>query len=262
MPLSPLGTRANRTDPVNKRTVGELVPPPDSREGPAPIYLLRKTTLFQRWPDEALESLQRHVQYRKYSRGQTIIAQQEILEALYAVISGRVEISEVQANGRRYIRRLSGAGRVFGFVSLFDGKGSHHACVAQTPVTIARVARRGLYSALNCFPDLWFSIVTEMSVFQRQMLSSITEMVFEGARPRLVRSLLTLCTLRVSPSGRSASQCVVESTQDELAALLGVSRQTVSKELKALERDGLLTIEYRQIVLLDIEQLRSLIGPA
>lgn len=219
--------------------------------------LLRVTRMFSSWPDRALLALAPQVRRRRFDIGQVIIAQGEVLRGLYAVCEGEVEIYEVRADGRRYIRRLAAAGQVFGFLSVFDGRGSHHAYVAHGHSEVAFVPSRALFPVLEAHPDLWFTVVREMAEFQRQMLSSIKEFVFDDTRSRLLRALRSLARTHGVADGRRGG-ILLRVTQEELAALLGVSRQTVSKELQALAAARVLAIEYGRLRLSSRVELLAL----
>jgi CRP-like cAMP-binding protein len=208
--------------------------------------LLRVTNMFSSWPEQALLAIAPSVRRRRYDAGQVIIAQAEVLRGLYAVCDGEVEVYEVLADGRRYIRRLATAGQVFGFLSVFDGRGSHHAYVAHGRADVAFVPSRALFPVIRAQPDLWFTVVREMAEFQRQMLSSIKEFVFDDTRSRLLRTLRAHARTH-GIADEKGGGILLRVTQEELAALLGVSRQTVSKELKALAAGGLLSIEYARL---------------
>jgi CRP/FNR family cyclic AMP-dependent transcriptional regulator len=217
---------------------------------------LRRTKMFATWPEHALRELHPVLKQRRFDIGQTIIAQEEVLKGLYAVTSGQIEIYELQPDGRRHIRRLAKAGEVFGFLSVLDGKGSHHAYIAHRRTEVVFVPGNALFSVLRKHPDLWFTVAREMADFQRQMLNSIKEFVFESTRSRLVRTLRSMATAHGERDLQSRG-LRLRITQDEIAALLGVSRQTVSKELKSLKAEGVLSIRYGHLILSDLHAAAS-----
>ena len=144
---------------------------------------------------------------------------------------------------------------MFGFVSVFDGLGSPHTYVAHADSEATYIPRNPLMRALETRNDLWLAVVRQMSSNHRTALQAIEDTLFTSTRRRLAIALVN--TSERHGLLQAGGGIEVSLTQDELANLLGVTRQSISKELKRFERDGLLQIHYRRMLLLDLQRLRA-----
>ncbi|TAK80554.1 MAG: Crp/Fnr family transcriptional regulator [Betaproteobacteria bacterium] len=218
---------------------------------------IRIFRLFKHWPQEPLNELCASIRLIRVGRGETVIRQGEVVRGLYGIVTGRVEIGSAQLDGRRYIRLFGAAGQNFGFLSMFDGKGSPYFYTAQEPTTILFVDKSAFLSLLSRHPKLWLSVAQELAHLQRTTIAAIQEQIFESLHVRVARALVSAAKTYGLPDG-SVSAVNIKLTQDAIAALLGVTRQSVSKELKSFEHAGLVKINYGQITLANPQALERI----
>lgn len=220
---------------------------------------IARIPLFQGWPAARRKELEAGSRLIYLTEGETLIRQGQVLDGLYAVVEGAVEVASSQPDGRWYTRRLGLPGMISGFLSTFDRKGSPYFYIALEPTTILFVHRPLFVEMLRKQPALWMSVVEEMMKVQRLTLAAIEEQIFLPLRIRIVRTLVYLAGEHGVRDEHDALR--VRLTQDKLASLLGVTRQSVSKELKRLMQEGLIAVEYGGIRV-DVERLRGILAEA
>ena len=206
---------------------------------------------FREWPAASLRMLGTAARTLELAVGQTLVAQRQQVKGIYVIASGDIEVGTVSDDGRSYVRRFAHPGMLFGMISVLDGQGSPYSYIAHERSTLLFVPKDALLSALAHRPILWESVARFVAGFQRKALAAIDENMFVPLRNRLARTLVTLAMTRGAPAHPPAVAVRVRTTQHDVANLLGVSRQSVSRELKLLERQGLVRIDYRAITLLD-----------
>lgn len=180
--------------------------------------------------------------------GEEFVHEGQVLDGLYVIASGAVAIGVHHIDGRRYLRRYAGGGQVYGMLSMLDGKGSPQFYMSRIATKIIVVPKAVILAVLERHPALWWGLVRQWAVYHRNHLDAIHQLAFESLRVRLVRALFDYAT-QFGAAEAPQTQAELRITQDEIAALLGVTRQTVSRELKRLEREGHIQIVYGGIVL-------------
>jgi CRP/FNR family cyclic AMP-dependent transcriptional regulator len=219
--------------------------------------MLRRIPVFRQWPEAQLEEICAGAREIRAEAGKAVLRQGQVVDGLYVIVAGSLEVGTAQRDGRRYIRRYAEPGSAFGFMSLFDGQGSPYSYVAHDPAQLLFIEKSVLLAVLMRHPGLWLSVAEVLARFQRVALAVLEERIFESLRVRLARALVSLANAYGTREGEHAG-IAIRITQDNLGSLLGVTRQSVSKELKGFEREGLIAIEYGRIVLADTAALEEM----
>jgi CRP-like cAMP-binding protein len=210
---------------------------------------IRSIHFFKNCSTEVLEGLQEASRLLQVPAGRTVIRQGEEVTGLYGIISGRIEISSALANGRRFIRRFGEPGQIWGFVGVFDGKGSPYFYTVQEPSRILFVPKSRLLLLLKNNPEFWATVARQLSVIHRSTLADIEELLFSNLNERVLRILRSLG----EAYGTQEGDCIsIKITQEDLAAMVGVTRQSISKELARFEHQKLIRISYRRVILTDV----------
>ena len=214
---------------------------------------------FAGCPAAQLQRVHRIARVLTAGPGQVIVRQGQAVDGLYGVISGRVEIGSSSADGHRFIRRFGEPGQIWGFLSVFDGQGSPYFYFAHDTAQLLFIQKSDFVAFLDDFPDLWVRVVRELARVHRETLKDIEEMLFANLNVRLARLLLSLGKSNEDKEAPHGGRLKI--TQEQLAALLGVTRQSVSKELRALEAARIVEISYRGVSILDPALLREKFPP-
>lgn len=177
----------------------------------------------------------------------------------YALVQGLIKVSTVRQDGREAILAVLEPGNWFGEISLLDGSPRTHDATALTAIDVLVVPP----AAFACqMQGLVFAqaMALLLAARVRGLYGLMEDTTLRGLRARVAHRLLTLARgdATQSPDVRPA----VLLPQEALAMMLGITRQTLSKELAALARDGVLKLGYRRIDIVSVAQLEALVHNA
>ena len=212
---------------------------------------------FQHLPAELREALGQAAIVRRLPAGQRLFARGDAPCGLYCVVEGRMRVGAVGASGKEALLALVEAPNWFGEICLFDGQPRTHDAYAEGPTTLLQVPLPALQALLAEKPQYWRDFALLMSHKLRLAFTVLEEQALLPAAQRLARRLLMLAA---SYGEAQASQRELHLPQEQLAAMLGLSRQTTNHLLKELEARGVLRLSYAGIEILDAHGLRLAAG--
>jgi CRP-like cAMP-binding protein len=218
---------------------------------------LRLTQGFAQWPPSAMERLLSVSSVGRYSRGDVIATEAGPKEIL-AVVSGYIVGELGEAPAHRCIVALLGAGYVLGFIRPPEGEEEYapYRFRALNDAVIVHMPTKQILKILDEDPVLWRDMA-KMTVKQfRQVLESLLTFCVGSFQRRLASTIERLAMLYGSKESGAIS-IRLRLTQDDLAALLQVTRQSVNKELGELMACGAISWNYNVITVLDLDALRE-----
>lgn len=171
---------------------------------------------------------------------------------LYAVLEGMMRVGAVGRDGKEALLTLVEPPYWFGEISLFDGQPRTHDAYAEGTTRLLQVPQAALLALLAGEPGYWRDFALLMSQKLRLAFIALEEMSLLPAAPRLARRLL----LMAEGYGETGPRRVLHLAQEQLALMLGLSRQTTNQILKALESAAVLRLTYGEIEILDLDALR------
>ncbi|MDX5372321.1 MAG: Crp/Fnr family transcriptional regulator [Pseudomonadaceae bacterium] len=171
---------------------------------------------------------------------------------LYAVLEGMMRVGAVGRDGKEALLTLVEPPYWFGEISLFDGQPRTHDAYAEGPTLLLQVPQAALLALLAREPGHWRDFALLMSQKLRLAFIALEEMSLLPAAPRLARRLLMMA----EGYGETGPRRVLHLAQEQLALMLGLSRQTTNQILKELQARGALRLTYGEIEILDREILR------
>ncbi|QTC91946.1 Crp/Fnr family transcriptional regulator [Brevundimonas goettingensis] len=169
---------------------------------------------------------------------------------LWAVVEGQVRLMAYPTSGSEVVIRRLGPGSWCGELSTLDDGPRPQDAIAFGPTLALNIPQSRFVRLAEAEPALWRNLALLGCAHQRESLNFIGQRVVQPPPVRLAKALLNAAAN--TGSGAPALR------QAELAVLVGVSRQTLNRYLKALERDGLVRAEYGRVAILDAERLTLL----
>ena len=200
---------------------------------------------------EARELLKRAV--TKHVPADTVVFRRDDPgDGLYGVLAGAVLIVAESAEGKELILNRHGAGEFFGEVALLDGEGRSAAARTREAADLVFLARAEFLAFLSQRPEAMLRIMALLCARLRRATSMVEDSAFLNVSSRLAKQLIALIdggapTLRLS--------------QKELAQMLGVSREFVSKQLAIWRESGIVELGRRHLTVRDERALEQLIAP-
>ena len=208
--------------------------------------------LFAGLSREQIAALARIGIRRTCRKGEHLFAEGDAGSGFYVVLSGRVKIFKVSAEGKEQILHFVGPGESFGEVSVFTGQGFPADAVTGAATTLCFFPRADFTALIRSDPTLALNMLAQLSRRLRQFAGLIEDLSLKEVPGRLAKHLLYL-------SGREGDgQLELDISKGQLASLLGTIPETLSRILAKMNRQGLLHSRGSGIRILDREGLEQI----
>jgi CRP-like cAMP-binding protein len=211
--------------------------------------LLARSELFSAFDAGAVERIAATAQTRTFQRNDVVFSEGEPADAFYLVQSGRVAILMRSIDGRESVVALMDEGDLFGEMGMFDPDGLGRSAEARAlePSTALYVPYPAVLEALEAEPRVLWSVVALLARRLRVTDEALADTMFLDVTGRTAKRLLELAG--------EADEFVLPVTQEELAGMVGASRERVNKAIAAFIRLGWLDQVERRYRILNREQL-------
>lgn len=215
---------------------------------------LREAPLFKALDDEAATSLRKSMLLQELKKGQTLFQEGQTGDRLYLVKTGKVKLSHASGDGRESVFMVLGPGDMFGELSLFDPGPRTSTAIAVTDSEILGLGHSDLKPWLQDRPEVAQALLQALAHRLRRTSETMSDLVFADVPGRVAKALLELGEKFGSKTGTGLS-VHHDLTQEELAQLVGASRETVNKALADFATRGWIRLETRSVELLDLDRL-------
>ncbi len=207
-------------------------------------------------PPELLPLLMQATQPRAYRNGEMLFHKGERTEGIYFIQSGEVRASSVTEDGRETLLYLFEPGSCVGLVSCLDGEPSPSSCHAHGDTVVRFLPRHLLLGILDNEPHYYRHFTRLLLRWVRGLLTVVEDQAVLDIRARLAKRLLQLAYLygEVTPEGILIAMRL---SQEELAQMLGATRQSVSQHVSDFRERGWLRAEPGAFTLVDIAALQA-----
>jgi CRP/FNR family cyclic AMP-dependent transcriptional regulator len=210
--------------------------------------------LFATLTPQARTGLAARLGVRPVGRGDLVFQEGEQGAEVFLVLTGKVKILRTAADGRENLLAVLGPGEVFGELSLFDPGPRTATARALEAGELASLAHDQLQTWLAERPDAAGVLLRVLARRLRRTNDAMTDLVFTDVPGRVAKALLALAERFGQP--RDGGIAVAHGlTQEELAQLVGASRETVNKALADFAARGWLRLGTRSVVVLDEQRL-------
>jgi CRP/FNR family cyclic AMP-dependent transcriptional regulator len=233
--------------------------PEDKKGVPRPfasskLAVLRKHPIFCDLDPEALDQLCRYAKHTTLKRGATIVSKGDPGNSLIVVVSGTVKISISSADGRSAILNLIGPGEIFGEVALLDGLARTADATANTNCEIYVIDRRDFIPFVRSQPALAMKFIELLCTRLRWTSDQVEEVILQNLPGRLASALLRLTEKhKLAPGGRT-----IAITQQEISEMVGMTRESINKQLRVWAARHWVRLEHGAIVVLSVGPLQEL----
>ena len=216
--------------------------------------VLARAGLFQGIAVEAAQALATSLEYGDYSRGETVFAEGEQGDTLYIVIEGKVKIGRRAADGRENMLSVMGPSDMFGELSLFDPGPRTATATVVTDARLASLAQTALRPWITDRPEIAEQLLRVLARRLRRTNDALADLIFTDVPGRVAKQLLALSE-RFGSAEPEGLRVHHDLTQEELAQLVGASRETVNKALADFASRGWVRVDSRALTILDAERL-------
>ena len=217
---------------------------------PSGLYeLVSRVPLFACVNDLDMEKIVAITHHKTYSRGQFLFQQGDAGDEFLVVVEGRLKITFLHKDGRELTLAMLGPYQSLGEVSLIDDEPRSASAVALSPLCVLSINKRDFRALLESSPAICIALLATMGRRMRELTDDTAGLIFLDVIQRVARKLLYLAdSIGVDRNGgREIAQPL---THQALAAMVGATRETVTKALKDLQTQGMISIRRRHITIL------------
>jgi CRP/FNR family transcriptional regulator, cyclic AMP receptor protein len=207
--------------------------------------------LFGGLDEDARRDVWTHMRRRRFARGEVVFHEGDPGDALHLIVKGRVSVRTSTPRGDQAILRVLGADDVFGEFALISPGPRAATVTALEPTETMMLDRESFAELRKQRPSVDDFLLTASVAEVRRLSAALLEALYLPVEQRVLRRVLELGELY-----RNGGTICVPLSQDEIAQLAGVTRQTVNKVLAKAQQDGALRIERGRLEILGLEEIR------
>ena len=215
---------------------------------------VRKAPLFSALDDASAASLRASMSPVKVSKGHTLFKEGDAGDRLYVVVDGKLKLGTSSSDGRENLLSILGPGDMFGELSLFDPGPRTATATAVTDAKLLSLAHDQVIGLITQHPKVGLQLLGRLAQRLRRTNEVLADLVFSDVPGRVAKAIMDLGS-RFGVSKDDGLHVNHDLTQEELAQLVGASRETVNKALADFAGRGWVRLEPRAVVVLDYDRL-------
>ncbi len=216
--------------------------------------IIRKAPLFSALDDDASHALRASMVALKLNKGQVLFKEGQEGDRLYVVVHGKIKLGTTSADGRENLLSILGPGEMFGELSLFDPEPRTSTATAVTDVRLVSLAHDAVIGLVTSSPQTSLELLRRLAQRLRKSNEVLADLVFADVPGRVAKAIMDLGE-RFGVQKEDGLHVNHDLTQEELAQLVGASRETVNKALADFASRGWVKLEPRAVLVTDVERV-------
>jgi len=225
------------------------------------IWHVRNCSLFEKLSNEQLASLEGGARTKSFAKGTTIYFPQDEADAVFLLVSGRVRLGSATPDGKLAILGFIEAGELFGELSLVDVSQREERSEAVRNSVVVVLPTKILCEIMDESPSLAIGVTKLIGFRRKRVERRLKSLLFRSNRERLIALLLDLSEQYgktiPGPVTKGAVHLDIKLSHQDLANIIGATREAVTITLGEMQQQGLLTIQRQSIILKDITLLAA-----
>jgi CRP/FNR family transcriptional regulator, cyclic AMP receptor protein len=220
------------------------------------IDFLRNIQLFSGLDDEELYQISAKVVLKEFKRNEVILYEEDTSEYMYIILLGKVNVIQTTEEGKEIILATHQSGEFFGEMSLIDGRTSPATVLATEDSLVAIISKPEFHSLLTNYGKVLERMLQILCSRIRDSWSRIHLLNFKNASQRIKMLLLTLSF----DKGEKTSEGItlnIKLTHQNIADMVGLTRETVTRVLDKWRKDGAITILKKRFIHLNSNFLQK-----
>ena len=216
--------------------------------------IIRKAPLFSALDDDASHALRASMVALKLNKGQVLFKEGQEGDRLYVVVHGKIKLGTTSADGRENLLSILGPGEMFGELSLFDPEPRTSTATAVTDARLVSLAHDAVMGLVTSSPQTSLELLRRLAQRLRNSNEVLADLVFADVPGRVAKAIMDLGE-RFGVQKEDGLHVNHDLTQEELAQLVGASRETVNKALADFAARGWVKLEPRAVLVTDVERV-------
>jgi len=222
------------------------------------LWCLQNINLFNEFNQEDMQFLEKVASMSSVKKNEPIFLPGDPSLEVYLLKTGRVKISRITENGKELTMALLKPGNIFGELEALDGTPRDTMAEALDDTVLCVIPRDPFLVMLKSKPDLSFRLTKIIGFRLRRIESRIEELVYRDVPARLAHVLIEIAR-DFGTQDDKGIRIGIRLTHQEIANLIGSTRETVTASLGELRRQGFLEFDSRSILITNLKNLSSLL---
>jgi len=220
--------------------------------------LLQSLEVFSELEERELMEVAQVAVPRSFERGEVIFREGDTGSTLYVVRRGSVSIHREHLDGRRLALAELRHGGMFGELALFSGETRSASAEALEPTSLVALLSGDMQRVIRSNPDIALKMLAALANRVRRVNERLISQSFQTVAGRVASTLLDQVIVR-QDEGAGDREVLVRATQAEIANLAGTSRESASRFLATLEREGVVALGRGKVTVHEPDRLRAFI---
>jgi len=222
---------------------------------------LRRVPLFSTLAREQVLAIARVARRHRYERDDVIFYQDDPGDTFYVILNGQVKVSVSSPEGQEAILVMLDTGDSFGEFALLDEQPRSATIQATRPTEVLALRKEEFHRIIRQWPEIALGLLRVMTKRLRDTDQLVQDAAFLDVAERLAKKLLSLVEQhgRITPRGIELD---IQLTQQDLAAMIGATRESVNKQLGAFRDRGIVAVDRQRITILKPDALRARVESA
>ncbi|PFG20746.1 Crp/Fnr family transcriptional regulator [Serinibacter salmoneus] len=216
--------------------------------------VVRTVPLFADLDEETFRVVRGHMVTTNVRRGEILFRENEPGDRFWVITAGKVKLGHTAPDGRESLLAVLGPGEIVGELSVYDPGPRTATATVLAPSTFLELEHSQFVRLLDSHPALAHQLLRSLAQRLRKTNTALADLVFSDVPGRVAKALLDLAQRFGRPAG-AGIRVAHDLTQEELAQLVGASRETVNKSLAEFSSRGWIQVDGRAVILLDIQRL-------
>lgn len=217
--------------------------------------VLKGICYFEGCSSSELQSIRQYLSKKEVGKREAVVFQGDPCDTLYFVVSGAIKVYKTSAGGKVQILHIAQKGESFGDIGVFDSGPAPATMMAITPTTLYQIRRRDLDALIRKYPKVALNALRALAIRVRRDSRLVEELSFGQVINRVARLLLQYMEWETG-SG-------IRLTQQDMANMVGSSREMVNKSLRYMEDQKALRTTRKGIEIIDgkiLEDIAQAVG--
>ena len=221
-----------------------------------PLETLRRVAFFAVLPVDDLRTLASHCVARRLGKDEVLVAEGDACAGLFVVQSGAIKIFKMAENGREQVLVIERAGSTVGELSIFDGGNFPASAAAVEDSTLLFLPKKEFLDLCRRNSEVALAVIRTLAWRFRYLADLIEELSLKEVSHRLARFLRDRA-LRLGIRTRRGVEFPLEETNQQIGAEIGTVRDLVSRNLRRFVDRGIIRLERRKVIVLDMAELEA-----
>lgn len=223
------------------------------------FWYIKNCSLFSQLSASDIAELESQSRMRKLKKGDPVYLPHEEADGVLLVAQGRVKICHATPDGKQSILGFVDTGEIFGELALLGGERRDEYVEATEKTSLVLLPKQALDLVIRKYPSIVLGVTKLIGLRRQRVEKRLRNLLFRSNRERVIHLLLELCE-KYGLMGEGGISLNIRLSHQEMACIIGSTRETVTVVLGQLQKEGLLKISRRRVLISDLARLASVVN--